>query len=136
MDRPEQRVLAMKIAWLAAVVWIGLGSSALAQSACLMPTQILRWTTLDRKTVIVENLAHQKFKLSLYAPCPGIDFDVTARIESQGVTRLDCVRRGDFILHRGFGFGNRCQIKSAELYTPAMQRADEEAAAAKVKASQ
>jgi hypothetical protein len=126
----------MKIVCLVAMAWMGLGSSALAQSACLMPTQILRWTSLDRKTVIVENLAHQKFKLSLYGPCPGIDLDVAARIQSQGVTRLDCVRRGDFILHQGFGQGNRCAIKSVDLYTPAMERADKEAAAAKAQSSQ
>lgn len=126
----------MKIACFAATAWIGLTASAMAQSTCLMPTQILRWTSLDRQTLIVENLAHQKFRLSLFGPCPGIDFDVGAVIKTQGTTGLDCVRQGDVVLHRGFGQGNRCPIKSVELYTPAMEKADQAAAAAKAQSSQ
>jgi hypothetical protein len=126
----------MKTASLTAAVWIGLIAPARAQSVCLMPTQILRWTSLDRQTLIVENLAHQKFRLALFGPCPGIDFDVGAVIKTQGTTGLDCVRGGDVVLHRGFGQGNRCPIKSVELYTPAMEKADQAATAAKAKSSQ
>lgn len=121
----------MKTVCLTAAAWIGLIAPAAAQSTCLLPKQILRWTSLDRQTLIVENLAHQKFRLSLFGPCPGIDFNVGAAIKTQGTTGLDCVRSGDVVLHRGFGQGNRCPIKSVELYTPAMEKADQAAAAAK-----
>jgi hypothetical protein len=126
----------MKTAFLATALWIGASATALAQSACLMPTQIYRWTSLGREALIVENLAHQRFRLLLFGPCPGIDYNVDAAIKTQGTSNLDCVRRGDVILHRGYGLGNRCPIKSVELYTPAMERADQAAAAAKAQPSQ
>jgi hypothetical protein len=126
----------MKGACLAAMAFVGVTTSAVAQSTCLMPTQILRWTSLDRKTLIVENIAHQKFRLALFGPCPGIDFNVGAAIKTQGTSSLDCVREGDVVLHRGFGQGNRCPIKSVELYTPAMEKADQASAAAKAQSPQ
>ena len=104
--------------------------AASAQQNCLMSDQIWRWRPLDQRTVIVQDKVHREFKVSLYGPCPNIDYNIGATIVSHGNTALDCVRPGDVVVHRGYGMGNRCPIKSVELYTPEMQRADEAAAAA------
>lgn len=104
--------------------------AASAQQNCLMSDQIWRWTPLDQRTLIVQDKVHREFKVSLYGPCPGIDYNIGAAIVSNGNTALDCVRPGDVVVHRGYGIGNRCPIKSVELYTPEMQRADQAAAAA------
>ena len=94
-----------------------------------MSAQIWSWKPLDRRTLIVEDTIHRQFKVTLYGPCPGIDFNIGAAILSHGNSALDCVRKGDVVVHRGYGLGNRCPIKSVEPYTPEMQRADEAAAA-------
>lgn len=104
--------------------------AASAQQNCLMSEQIWSWKPLDQRTLVVEDKVHRQFKVSLYGPCPGIDYNIGAAIVSHSNTALDCVRPGDVVVHRGYGLGNRCPIKSVELYTLAMQRADEAAAAA------
>jgi hypothetical protein len=109
-----------------------LPAAASAQQSCLVSAQIWSWKPLDRKTLVVQDTIHRKFKVSLYAPCPGIDFNIGAAIQTRGNTALDCVGRGDVVIHRGYGIGNRCLIKSVELYTPAMQKEDAAAARAKV----
>jgi hypothetical protein len=104
-------------------------AAAPAQQSCLMSAQIWRWKPLDRRTLIVQDTIHRQFKVTLYSPCPGIDFNIGAAILSHGNTALDCVRRGDVVVHRGYGIGDRCPIKSVEPYTAEMQRADDAAAA-------
>lgn len=118
----------MKVAIaLASVVYL-VPAAASAQQNCLMSAQIWSWKPLDRRTLIVQDTIHRQFKLTLYSPCPGIDYNIGAAILSHGNTALDCVRQGDVVVHRGYALGNRCPIKSVELYTPQMQRADEAAA--------
>jgi hypothetical protein len=104
--------------------------AASAQQNCLMSDQIWRWKPLGERTLIVQDKVHREFKVSLYGPCPGIDYNIGAAIVSHGNTALDCVQPGDVVVHRGYGMGNRCPIKSVERYTPEMQRADQAAAAA------
>ncbi|MBV8799937.1 MAG: hypothetical protein JO208_09035 [Alphaproteobacteria bacterium] len=108
-----------------AVVLSLLPTPALAQQNCLVSAQIWSWNPLNRKTLIVQDTIHRQFKVTLYGPCPGIDYNIGAAIVSHGNTALDCVRPGDVVVHRGYGMGNRCLIKSVEPYTGAMQKADE-----------
>lgn len=105
-------------------------SSAIAEQACLVAAQVWNWKALDRRTLIVEDIAHHPFKVTLYGPCPGIDLNLRAAFLTRGNTALDCLRPGDEVIHRGYGAGNRCPIKSVEPYTPEMQKADAAAAAA------
>lgn len=91
---------------------------AVAQPACLVANQVWNWKPLDRRTLIVEDTVHRQFKVTLYGYCPGIDFDVGAAFLSRGNTQLDCLRPGDLMIHRGYGLGNRCPIKSVEPFTP------------------
>ena len=117
----------------AAIAFLGLMVSttpSFAQQACLMAGQIWKWMPLDRKTLIVEDTVHRKFKVTLYGICPNLDFNVGAAFISRGNSQLDCLRAGDMVVHRGYAAGNQCPIRSVQLYTPAMQKADEAAAAA------
>lgn len=103
--------------------------AASAQTSCLRSSQIWKWKPLDRRTMVIEDMVHRQFKVSLYGPCPGIDYNLGAKILSNANSALACVRPGDVVVHRGYGVGNRCPIKSIELYTPAMEKADEATAA-------
>ena len=120
----------MKVPATLALVICAVSTAASAQQSCLMSAQIWSWKPLDRRTLIVQDTIHREFKVTLYGPCPGIDYNISGTIISHGNTALDCVRPGDVVVHRGYGMGNRCPIKSVELYTPEMQRSDEAAAAA------
>ncbi len=105
---------------------------AMADPSCLMIRQIYNWNVVDPRTLIVENIAHDKFKVSLTIPCPHIEYNMDVRFKSLGLGGLDCLRKGDELVHNGAGMGSICPIKSIEPYTAAMQQADEAAAAAKV----
>jgi hypothetical protein len=103
--------------------------SAAAQSDCLRLNQIWRWNSLNDRILTIEDLSHRVFKVTLMGPCLNIDFNVNAVIQSHGTGPLDCVKPADVVVHRGFGAGNRCPIKSVELYTPERRKADEAVAA-------
>lgn len=104
---------------------------AMADRSCLVIRQIYNWDVADPQTLIVENIAHDKFKVTLTGPCPHIEYNLSAGFKSFGLGGLDCLRKGDELVHNGAGMGGICPIKSVETYTPAMQQSDEAAAAAK-----
>jgi hypothetical protein len=103
---------------------------AMADRSCLVIRQVYNWDVVDPQTLVVENIAHDKFKVTLTGPCPHIEYNLGVGFKSFANTSLDCLRRGDQIVHNGVGLGNTCPIKSVEPYTPAMQKADQAAAAA------
>jgi len=105
---------------------------AVAAPKCLQLDSIYSWKALDNKTLIVEDNWHQKFKVSLLGYCPDLQFNERLGFKAFGGTRLSCVSAGDDVYTREFGIGRqRCPVRSVEFYTPEMQKADEEAAAAK-----
>jgi hypothetical protein len=137
MPRQQRSVLPSEIKEVAmkklALAVLMLGASAgpgFAQQACLMAGQILKWTPVDSRTLIVEDIVHRKFKVSLNGTCPNLQYNIGAGFISRSNSQLACLRQGDMVVHRGYAAGNRCPIKSVQLYTPAMQKADEAAAAA------
>ncbi|MGD0144201.1 MAG: DUF6491 family protein [Rhizomicrobium sp.] len=115
----------MRIGYSAIVLLAGFVSApAIAQqSACLVIKQIYNWDVIDRQTLIVEDIFHHKFKVGLNGPCPRIDFDMGAGFKSFGNTDLDCLRRGDQVVHNGAGMGNTCFIRSVEPYVPGKPQA-------------
>lgn len=128
--RPER--FAARTVAIAVAVLVAASESASAQQSCLMVGQIWSWKPLDRKSVIVENKIHQKFKVTFYGPCPNLEYNLGAAFVSRGNTQLDCLRRGDMLVHRGYGSGNQCPIKSVEFYAPVIQKGGQ---AAKAKGS-
>lgn len=110
-------------------------ATARADQSCLVIRQVYNWDVVDPQTLIVEDLSHNKFKVTLMGPCPHIEYNLGVGFKSFGNTSLDCLRRGDQVVHNGAGMGNTCPIKSVEQYTPAMQKADQAAAAAAAKAN-
>jgi len=104
--------------------------------ACLRFGEIYNWKALDNKTLIVEDNFHQKFKVALLSYCPNLTFKQRIGFRSPGSMELSCVSSGDDIEVHNFGSGGqRCPIRSIVGYTPAMEAADREAAAAKEQSS-
>jgi hypothetical protein len=103
-----------------------------APRACLQFGEIYNWNAVDNRTLIVEDNLHRKFRVSLLGYCPNLNFKERVGFRSRGAMRLTCLSPGDSVIVNNLGAGfQRCPIKSIEAYTPAMQKAEEAAAAAK-----
>lgn len=122
----------MRLKFLLALGLAGLAAtSASAAPSCLQIGQIWNWTAVNDKTLIVEDNWHQKFKLSLMAPCINLTFKERVGFKAiGGFTGLSCLSKGDEVLVRDPGFPEHCPITSIVLYTPAMEKADKQAAEA------
>ena len=122
---------------LASIALGAMPVSAIAQGTppvsqvCLEYGEIYSWNALDNRTLIVEDNWHHKFKVLLLTTCPSLQFKERVGFRSPGAMRLTCLSRGDDVVVSNFATGlQRCPIRSVEPYTPAMQKADEAAAAA------
>jgi hypothetical protein len=105
---------------------------AAAPRACLRFGEIYSWKVLDPKTVVVEDNGHHKFKMSLMGYCPNLSYRERIGFRSPGSSDLSCMTPGDELIVNQFGTGaQRCPITSIVPYTPAMEAADNAAAAAK-----
>ncbi len=117
---------------LAACLLAGLSGPAFADDqVCLRVGQILDWKALDNQTLIVEDNSHQKFKLDLMGTCTGLTFKQELGFKSVGGTELSCLTPGDYVLSHVMSLHDHCPIKTIEAYTPDMEKADKDAAAAK-----
>jgi hypothetical protein len=107
-----------------------LSSPALAGAPCLQQSQIYSWDALNDRTLIVEDMRHQKFKLNLMVSCQHLQFHQRLGFKTFGGSSLACLTRGDNVIS-GTEIGPQtCPIKSIEAYTPEMDKADKDAAAA------
>ncbi len=110
-----------------------LAVSAQAETACLQIGRIWSWKPLDRKTLIVEDELHRKFKVGLTGYCPALPFKLALGFKSNGgIGGLDCLRKGDDVISHDIGIPYTCSILSVTPYTPAMEHADQATAAAAV----
>ena len=105
--------------------------SAQADTACLQVGRIWSWKPIDKKTLIVEDRLYRKFKVGLMGYCPRLPFKLTLGFKSNGgINGLDCLRRGDDVISRDVGVSYTCPVMTIVPYTPAMEKADQAAAAA------
>ncbi|HEY1632089.1 MAG TPA: DUF6491 family protein [Rhizomicrobium sp.] len=124
----------MKKTILAAVALATLAAApAYAQQrSCLEFGRIYNWTVLDNKTLVVEDLSHNKFRMALMGDCQGLSFKERIGFKSMGATALSCMTPGDDVIIRNFGTGGqRCPIAKIVPYTAELQKSDADAAAAK-----
>jgi hypothetical protein len=108
-----------------------LSAPAVAAPSCLEIGQIYNWNAPDNKTLIVEDNWHNKYKLSLMAPCINLTFKERVGFKTiGGFSGLSCLSKGDDVEVRDPGFPQRCPIVSIVPYTADMAKADAAAAAA------
>ena len=125
-------VLAAMFATAAATAGIAQTPQTAAPNTCLRFGEIYSWNAPDNRTLIVEDNLHRKFKVSLMGYCPNVTFKERVGFRSRGAMRLTCMSPGDDVVVNNMGSGSQhCPIRSIVPYTPAMQKADEAAAAAK-----
>jgi hypothetical protein len=116
-------------------------ASVLAQPATLRPVPAgppcLRQRNIydfqlvpGNRSLVVTDLARQRYRLNFIGKCYNIQHQFGLRFKIFGVGTLACVARGDSVLlHDPVGPGE-CIIRSIEYQTPALDRADLDAARA------
>lgn len=120
---------------LIAVLALFAATPALANPNCLQLGLVYSWKVVDNKTLIVEDELHQKFKVSLMGWCPALPYNETLGFKVFGGTQLSCITKGDEIISHEHPLGAfRCPVTNIEPYTPEMEKADKQAAAAKAAA--
>ena len=104
--------------------------AASAAQSCLRMDNIYNWDVRDDRTLIVEDYQHSKFKVSLMVHCTNLKFRQALAFKAFGGSQLGCLSRGDSVIQRDDAGPRRCLISKIELYTPEMQKVDQEAAKA------
>jgi hypothetical protein len=82
------------------------------------------------RSLIVTDLARQRYRVNFIGTCYNLQFHLALGFRTRGVGTLSCVERGDSVLQRDVVGPNTCIIQSVEYQTPALDKADAEAAAA------
>ena len=100
--------------------------------ACL--TQINMWSfdaVPGNRSLIVTTRDHQRYRVNFQAPCYNLQWHLGLRFKTFGSSNLACIQRGDQVLMRDQAGPNFCMIQSVEYQTPALDKADADAKAAK-----
>ncbi len=122
----------MKRAVFVAFVVAMSAGAAQADNGCLQIGRIWSWKPLDKRTLIVEDELHQKFKIGLAGFCPALPYKLSLGFKSNGaLSGLDCLRKGNEVISHDIGIPYTCPVMSVIPYTPAMERTDQAAAAPK-----
>ncbi|HKU55003.1 MAG TPA: DUF6491 family protein [Rhizomicrobium sp.] len=123
---------------LLAAAFLVIAAPATAQSAvpapsdppCLRQRNIYDFKTVPgNRSLIVTDLARKRYRLNFMNTCYNLQYHLRLGFKTEGVGTLSCVARGDSVLQRDVVGPNRCIIQSVEYQTPALDKADAEAAA-------
>ncbi len=104
-----------------------------AGGQCLRSNQIDSFSSIkgDERSMVVIDRFRNKYKLGFNTVCDDIDFTGAVAIRTLANTGLSCIQRGDMVITRSVsGWQDRCVINQVQPYTPAMERADAQQAAA------
>ena len=85
------------------------------------------------RALIVTDRGHLRYRVNFVAPCYNLQYHLGLRFKTFGTSNLSCVSRGDQVLVRDVAGPPVCMIKSVEYQTPALDKADADAAAARKK---
>src|SRR6185312_1646131 len=97
---------------------------------CLRIVNIYDYTPVPgNRALIVTDKARRKFKLTFLTRCTGLQYHMGLAFKSFGTGGLSCLAKGDKVITRDVAGPPECIINSVEPYTPAMEKADADAAA-------
>jgi len=102
-----------------------------SEPPCLRQRNIYDFKTVPgNRSLIVTDLARKRYRLNFVGVCYNLQYQLGLAFRTRGVGTLACVERGDSVLQRDVVGPNQCLIQSVEYQTPALDKADIEAAAA------
>jgi len=99
---------------------------------CLRQVDIYSFNPVPgNRSLIVEDRAHKRYRVNFNGICTGLQFNLGVGFKTRGVGTLACLSRGDSILRRDPVGPRECFVQSVEWQTPALDKADAEARAAR-----
>jgi hypothetical protein len=99
--------------------------------ACLTQINIYDYQPVEgNRALVVIDRSRRRYRLTFNAPCYNLQYHVGLRFKSFG-SNLSCLARGDSVLLRDRTGPGQCFIKDIQYQTPAMDRADADAALAR-----
>jgi hypothetical protein len=99
-----------------------LAATPAAADPCIRQNDIWNWSSINDKTLILENSRHQKIVAKLIGTCSDLAFRQTIAIKSFAGFGLSCIERGDTVITRSAGFRGSCSIASIEPFYGPMKR--------------
>ena len=106
-------------------------AAAPSDPPCLRQRNIYDYKTVPgNRSLIVTDLARKRYRLNFVSACYNLQYQLGLAFRTRGVGTLSCVERGDSVLQRDVVGPQQCIVQSVEYQTPALDRADIEAAAA------
>jgi len=103
-----------------------------AQPPCLR--QIDMWSfnpVPGNRALIVEDRSRRRYRVNFMGICSGLQFNMGLAFRTHGTGNLSCVAKGDAVIHRDVAGPPSCIIRSVEWQTPALDKADAAAKAAR-----
>jgi len=94
-----------------------LAATPAAADTCIRHNDIWNWSSINDKTLILENYRHQKFLVKMIGTCGNFKFHERLIIRSRGGLGISCVAMGDDVITHDIGFRGRCAITSVTPYT-------------------
>ena len=102
-----------------------------SEPACLRQRNIYDFQLVPgNRSLIVTDLSRQRYRLNFMGKCYNLQHQFGLRFKTFGAGTLSCVDRGDSVLLNDPVGPNECIVQSVEYQTPALDRADFEAARA------
>lgn len=93
-------------------------SAAQAAEACLTPARIFSWSSVDDRTIIIQDRDKKQYLVKLGGVCSGLENPKLA-ISITTATQVSCVGQGDRIRFGDATFGPQvCPITSIAPHTP------------------
>ena len=103
-----------------------------SEPPCLRQRNIYDFKTVPgNRSLIVTDLARKRYRLNFVGTCYNLQYQLGLAFRTRGVGTLSCVERGDSVLQRDVVGPQQCIVQSVEYQTPALDKADFEAAAAR-----
>jgi hypothetical protein len=100
-------------------------------AACLRQTNIYDFRIVPgNRSLVVTDVARRRYRVNFTGKCYDLQRNFGLRFKVFGVGGLACVDRGDSVITRGGAVTNQCLIHDVQYQTPALDRADFEAAQA------
>lgn len=104
---------------------------ALSEKPCLRQRNIYDFKVVPgNRSLIVTDLARKRYRLNFMGVCHNLQHQLALGFRTRSVGTLSCVEKGDSVIQRDVVGPQECIVQGVEYQTPALDKADAEAAAA------
>jgi hypothetical protein len=131
MEDRMNRSLLIAALFLTAAPAIAQPAAPPSDPACLRQRNIYDFKPVPgNRSLVVIDLTRKRYRLNFLNTCYNLQYHLGLGFRTRGAGSLSCVAKGDSVLQRDVVGPQECIIKSVEYQTPALDKADADAAAA------